>query len=433
MDASPRKLRRDRRMKRFAYILFMHCTVCTITAYQCYSQVKQQSMRSAPNIYLDCARCDHGFIRTEITFVNYVRDRKDAQVHVLITTQRTASGGTKYSFDFIGQQNFVGMNDTLTFVSKQTATGDEIRSGVVQTLKMGLMRYVAKTPLVDQIAISYKQQVEPAVVEDKWNNWVFSASVDGFLSGEKSSNFVSLSGSFSASRITLETKARLSASANYERSSFDTEGGTVSTFRRGYTFRALRVESINDHWSAGISASVSSSTFSNTKTALNFSPTFEYNFFRYSESTRRQLRFLYKVGPNVFHYKEETIFNKTSETLFSEELSVTLVVKQPWGSASATLVGSHFFQDVFVDFNKYRAELHGDLFLRLFKGLFLNTSGSVSLIRDQLSLPKRGATPEEILLRRQELATSYYYSVSIGFTYQFGSNYSTIVNPRFGN
>ena len=69
----------------------------------------------------------------------------------------------------------------------------------------------------------------------------------------------------------------------------------------------------------------------------------------------------------------------------------------------------------------------------MFKGLFFSVFGSVSLIRDQLSLPKGGVTPEEILLKRQELATSYDYSASIGFSYTFGSIYSSVVNPRFGN
>ena len=34
-------------------------------------------------MFLDCPFCDEQYIRTEITFVNYVRDRTDADVHVL--------------------------------------------------------------------------------------------------------------------------------------------------------------------------------------------------------------------------------------------------------------------------------------------------------------------------------------------------------------
>lgn len=49
--------------------------------------------KAAPKVFLDGARIDMDYIRTEITFVNYVRDRKEADVHVLITQQRTGGGG----------------------------------------------------------------------------------------------------------------------------------------------------------------------------------------------------------------------------------------------------------------------------------------------------------------------------------------------------
>jgi len=46
---------------------------------------------------------------------------------------------------------------------------------------------------------------------------------------------------------------------------------------------------------------------------------------------------------------------------------------------------------------------------------------------------RSGATLEEVLLRRTQLATSYSYYGSIGFSYTFGSIYSSVVNPRFGS
>jgi len=49
-----------------------------------------------------------------------------------------------------------------------------------------------------------------------------------------------------------------------------------------------------------------------------------------------------------------------------------------------------------------------------------------------LSLPKGGASLEEVLLRRKMLETSYTYYFSIGLSYTFGSIYSNVVNPRFG-
>jgi len=54
----------------------------------------------APKIYLDCKSCDLNYIRTEIPFINYVRDRHEAQVHMLITRESTGSGGRDTQFCF---------------------------------------------------------------------------------------------------------------------------------------------------------------------------------------------------------------------------------------------------------------------------------------------------------------------------------------------
>ena len=77
--------------------------------------------------------------------------------------------------------------------------------------------------------------------------------------------------------------------------------------------------------------------------------------------------------------------------------------------------------------------LNGYLDLRIAKGLSVNFGGGASLIHDQLGLVKGGATTEEVLLRRKELATQFQYFTSFGFTYTFGSIYNNVVNPRFGN
>ncbi len=189
------------------------------------------------------------------------------------------------------------------------------------------------------------------------------------------------------------------------------------------------VRSLTDHWSAGIFGSASGSTYDNTELVLSAMPAVEYNLFPYSESTRQQLRFLYIIGWNSNRYMEETIFNKTSEMLFGQKLSVTLDVRKTWGSAEVSVEGSHYFHD----FSKRRLEVFGEVSLRLFEGLSLDVFGGYSRIHDQLSLPKGGATTEEVLLRRTELETNYQYFASIGLSYTFGSIYSNIVNPRFGD
>lgn len=386
--------------------------------------------KKAPKVYIDCSRCDIDYIRTEITFVNYVRDRKEADIHVLITTQRTGSGGREYTLAFIGQKEYADIQNTLIYISHKSDTEDEVRKGLVRVLKMGLIGYAARTPIANQISIKLEEKVKATSVEDKWNFWVFSISLHSFLNGQKTSKFTSIYGSISANRITPESKLRLGLSANFDESRFDIDETTsISSSSESRSLHGLYVKSLNDHWSIGGWFSLAYSSYRNIEFAINPAPAIEYNIFPYSESTRRQLRLLYKFGYSFSRYKEETIYDKISENLLNECLSATLELKEPWGTVTTSLEGSHYFHD----FSKYRFNIFGELSFRIFKGLSLNVFGSYSRIHDQLSLPKGGATFEEILLRRKELSTDYSYFASIGLSYSFGSIYSNVVNPRFGN
>jgi len=103
--------------------------------------------QNAIRVFIDCARCDMNYIRDEIPYVNYVRDVKEAQVYILETSDQTGSGGRKYTFAFVGQMEFEGKNDTLVYSSRPDDPRDIRRIWRTQMLKMGLMPYVARTPL----------------------------------------------------------------------------------------------------------------------------------------------------------------------------------------------------------------------------------------------------------------------------------------------
>jgi len=65
-------------------------------------------------VFLDCERfiCDSYHFRREVDFISYVRDRMDAELHVLVTSQPTGAGGEGYSFFFIGLTDREGAQDT---------------------------------------------------------------------------------------------------------------------------------------------------------------------------------------------------------------------------------------------------------------------------------------------------------------------------------
>jgi hypothetical protein len=102
--------------------------------------------------------------------------------------------------------------------------------------------------------------------------------------------------------------------------------------------------------------------------------------------------------------------------------------RQPWGTLQAGVEFSQYFHDL----SKYRLEVSGEVEIRIARGLSVSFDGSASRVHDQLSLPKRNATPSEILLQLRELQSAYEIDFSFGLTYSFGSLFNNIVNPRFG-
>ncbi len=413
--------------------LFGMTFLCLISTSVSFCQEEETDIeelkKMAPKVFIDCGMCDIDYIRTEITFVNYVRDRKEADIHILVTSLRTGAGGREYTIAYIGQNKFEGVNDTQKYFTEQTDTQDEIREGMVKAMKVGLMSYVAKTPIASRIDISYREEVKPAAVKDKWNYWVFRISGSGHIRGEESLKYRSLRGSFSASRVTEKLKIQLSASGNHNREEFKYDDEVIVSTRDSWYLSGLFVKSLSEHWSVGFFLSAESSTYNNIDFSFVPQPAIEYNLFPYSESTRRQLRFLYRIGYNSVRYREETIYDKMSENLWNESLSVTFDIKEKWGSISTTLAGSHYFHD----FSKYHLTLFNIINLRLVKGLSFFAFGGGSRIHDQLALVKGEASLEEVLLRRRALESSYDYFFSVGLSFTFGSIFTNVVNPRFGS
>ncbi|MCK4539124.1 MAG: hypothetical protein KAV42_10050 [Candidatus Krumholzibacteria bacterium] len=384
---------------------------------------------TAPKIYIGCNNCDEAYLRTEIEFVNFVRDRKEADVHILVISQRTGSGGDEYTVEFIGQGGFAGVSDTLTFSTMSEATDDEVRREMVRIFKLGLVRYVAGTPLGKHLSIAYSCPVEDDEVVDKWNYWVYEIESDLWLNGEESYRSLAAGGELSARRVTEASKTYMEIYVRYHEQKFDIGDETILSLSRSRGFYGSHYISINDHWSWGMQGSYSASTYSNLDSRSRLSAGIEYNLFPYSESTRRQLRLIYWPSLTCADYTEKTIFEKNYEWLSSQNVSIVLEMIQPWGTIMSSLDGSHYFHDV----SKNRLSWYNRISLKLFKGFSLNINGRISRVRDQLSLPAGDLSDEDILLRRQEVATDYNYYVSFGISYTFGSIYNNVVNPRFGN
>jgi hypothetical protein len=224
-------------------------------------------------------------------------------------------------------------------------------------------------------------------------------------------------------------KTSLTLQGNYGQSRFElADGSHFNSYSHSYGVNNLVVKSLSARWSAGERASWTSSTFLNQSHAIRFAPAIEVDLFPYKLSTTRVLTLQYSPGINFFRYQDTTIFDKLSEVRGDQQLIASLDLKQPWGSISSSLEGAAYLDD----FSKRHLVFFNSLDLRLFKGFSMFLFGQVSLLRDQLYLPRGDLTDEERLLRLRQLATSYTYFVNLGFSYSFGSIFNNVVNPRFG-
>jgi hypothetical protein len=395
-------------------------------------------------VYLDCrADCDDDYIRTEIAFVNWLRERLAADVHVLITQQNAGAGGNAFTLAFIGQRAHAGRGDTLTFTSDPTMTGDERRRGLTRTLALGLVRFAAHTPVAATLRIeealdviaSTPAQVTPA--NDPWHAWVFEFDVSGSIDGERNYRNREFDGGMGANRTTAAWKTDIGLEFSYEGErdvviDYDDQGNVIdetvfNTIRRNWNTDVLVVKSLTGHWSAGLRGSVGSNTFSNEQLSVQLTPAIEYNIFPYSESTRRELTLQYGVGYEAFRYQDTTIFDRIRETLPVHYVSAYYAVRQPWGSTSFEARHQNYLNDV----AKRNTEVEGEISVRIFRGFNVNLGGSYRWIRDQINLRKGGDDPFDVLLRRRELLTGFEYDARIGFSYTFGSIFNNVVNPRF--
>lgn len=387
---------------------------------------------SALRLFLDVqqAMVDEAFLKTELPWVDWVRQPEQGEVHLILTTRPNGGGGTAYMLRFLGRGPFVGVDDELTYHSRGTSSPDDIRRGLAAQVSLGLARYVARRPGAERMGVVLKEgaaSVAPPPGKDPWNAWVYQVALNGFFNGESNYSAASTSANLSANRITEKDIFRFSANGNWNSTRYVLSDQTLRTRTESYTSNLVYAKGVSDHWTWGIIGSGERSTQNNMSASLRLAPAVEYNLWTYGEATQRQLTFLYQVGALRNRYFEETIYGKTSETLFDNSLAVTLSLNQPWGTVSTSLTGAAYLNDG----SKNSIALSNFVSLRLGKGFSLNLSGIYSRVRNQLSLPREGATDEEILLRLRQLQTSYTYFASIGISYTFGSIFNNAVNTRF--
>jgi len=406
------------------------------------SGARAQNATGRPRVFLDCqgGGCDRNYFRTEITWVTWVRDQNDANLHIIFTRQNTGAGGREYVLDYIGRGAFESYVSQSLYRSLPTDTQREDLDGLTLALSVGIADFATESGFRNLIRITPLASDEEGIAprsgilsqeeaNDAWNLWVFRIEANGNFDGESSRTESNLRGSLRASRVTPTWKQTYDANFNrYARRDEYDDGRDPFIYHRNDWGASWRVVyALAEHFSTGFSGNVGRNTRNNQDFWGQFNPAIEYSFFPYEEATRRSLTAFYEIGPVYRHYFETTLLGEDAETRFEQALSLELEQRQPWGQAGVELRASHYLHDIHTN----NLSVNGNLSFRVIRGLDLNVGGSYSRVRDRYYLSAEDLTDEERLLRLQQQQTDYTASVRFGFSYQFGSIYNNVVNNRF--
>jgi hypothetical protein len=384
-------------------------------------------------VFLDCGFCDETFIRQEMTYVDYVRDRQVADVHVLVTQQNTGAGGEAQTFDLIGLGPFQGMDYSTVYTTSVSATEAEERDGFLRTLQALLVPYLMRTPMGQRVRVEVDvpegagtEQAQPP--DDPWNYWTIEVYADGSADFESQQQAFDTRYGVYVNRVTEDWKIQLRPFFNYNYDRFERDDETIKSTARRDGFTSYVVRSISPHWSVGAFGDVFASTFDNVDLRYRLMPAIEFSLYPYREATRRQLTIAYRVGASHITYQDTTIYDETEQLLPEHTVTAGYEVTQPWGQIDVGVNASQYLHEL----ERYSVRFDGSVDLRVTQGLSIELGGNVAFIHNQLNLPRGDADLEEVLLRRRQLETNYQAGLSFGFRYRFGSIYNNIVNTRFG-
>ncbi|MEX0724397.1 MAG: hypothetical protein WD053_10985 [Gracilimonas sp.] len=401
-----------------------------------FAQDNPGAEKETINVFLDCRGCNGSYVRSEINFINFVRDQSDAEVHLLVTLQQTGSGGWEHTLNFMGLGFISDKSQELTFISPQSDTNDMMRNRLVRHVKLGLIYFLADRNVLSDLNVNFSGTLseggEAVENKDPWNSWIFEIRASTSFSGEESRANNWFGGSFDATRITDEWKIELEYDQSFNRRVFrdEEDDGTTTEdifITESQNLSSLLAKSLGDHWTIGAYSRVRSSTQDNIDLSIGATPSIEFSLFPYREFNQREVTLRYGVLGSHYNYAETTVLNKDEEFLWRNELTVRADFTQPWGGVYGWLDAGAYWHDL----SKNRLNFGFRVNMRVLRGLSIFFDGRYSVINDQISLAAGDLTEEERLLNLKQQATSYNYGGSIGFEFNFGSIYNNVINPRF--
>lgn len=417
----------------------MRKILCLVSALFIFSAIKAQYTSSEKlKVYIDCRLgCDFTYFKSEITIVDFVLDRVDADAYVLLTGQRMGGGGVQYQMKFYGQNKYQNYIDTLVFSTEPNATASEVRKNILQYLMLGFSPMIAKTSYASKVKIGMKAATAAGLPQyendthGQWNFWVFSVAASGQLNADHVYKNTVIGSSISANRTTNKLKLGFALNGNLYNSVYTYENPTDTTQFRvknsNYRLYHTLVRSFSDHWSYGYQTTFLNSTFDNYKLKLSFNPAIEYNVYKYKEVNDRFFVLRYGIFVSHNNYYDTTIYNKINETYYGHRFSVAITLNKKWG----TFNGGVFYSNYFNNWVLNTMGLNANADVRIGGGLSIFVHLNASVVHNQVNLVKGIITEQEVLTRKRQLGSNYNYYTSFGLAFRFGSILNNFVNPRF--
>ncbi len=387
-------------------------------------------------VFIECTSswlCDFDYLRTELSMVDFVRDRFISDVHVQVNTQYTSSGSEQNTIVFKGQNAFLNQDDTLVYFNASTLSDDEKRKKMGKSVTLGLIKYISHTEAANNIVITYNKPADTDTIniaeqKDPWNYWIFSLGASGYFDGDANYKSQSMYSYIYADRETEKTKTNIGLSYNYQRNEFIVSDEETVVKENPRTNGYVNfINKINQHWGYGIFTSYLKSEFSNYDVKLSMIPKVEYDVFKYKDFNNQRLVINYGLGVQYNNYKDTTIYYKTEETLLLQNAAIISSFTKPWGSIN---VGA-YYNSYLHDLSKFSLSFSGSVNWNIFKGFKFGIGGNYDITRNLIQLSKEDATRDEVLLQQKQLNSQYSYFFGVGISYQFGSKFNNFINPAF--
>lgn len=396
-----------------------------------FLSVHAQNNHNKVKLFYDCQAdfCETTYIKQNLEEVEFVRDRKYADVHIIVLSEQNGSGGQVFHLNFIGQNNFKDVQQKYDFSIGADSTQDIIRKKLLRYLQLGLVPFWYRNGLADKMEIKLNIDKQKKENADKWHHWVFKIGGHAWLNGDSNSGNRNLSGYAKATKIDEQNKFAFSLRYNTGQNHYTYNGNKIKSEREFFYINTYRVWGINQHWSYGIFGQFNRSKYKNYAQSYGTYAGVEYNIFPYKESASKSLVMTLESGGVYNRYFEKTLYNQTKEILWRANLMLNANLVKKWGSIYAGIDYATYLHD----FKLYNVGFNLGTNLRIAKGLDFNTNAYYGIQHDQINIAAGNLTLEETLLAQKQLQSGYNYYFSVGLSYSFGSIYNSIVNPRFDN